>query len=107
MRGQLSLACTFEDEGLSGENITAEKLDLAAAEQSEVLVVSRKIKAFQSFYLQSKLSHKDICTSKGNAENSRMIMVGDVLQKIDCHVEEILATAGHVTLYDFDMELSH
>ena len=49
MRGQLSLACTFEDEGLSGENITAEKLDLAAAEQSEVLVVSRKIRAFNPF----------------------------------------------------------
>jgi len=29
-----------------------------------------------------------------------------VLQRIDCHVEEILATAGHVTLYDFNMELS-
>ena len=79
---------------------------MPAGKQSEVLVVSRKIRAFQSFYLQSKLSHKDICTSKGNVENSRMIMVGDVLQKIDCHVKEILATAGHVTLYDFDMELS-
>ena len=25
---------------------------------------------------------KDTCTSKGNADNSRMIMVGDVLKKI-------------------------
>ena len=58
----MSLACTFEDEGLSGENITAEKLDLAAAEQSEVLVVSRETRALQFCYLESNESLKDIGT---------------------------------------------